>query len=174
MVTSAELPGSAPAHRTGVLTRLFCISLSKTNLERSGEDHGRQLPAGQRIRRRRQEGGLEATCHGNRGRRVSHVLTDSGAAVIVAIHEHVDKNFNDKHVTEMLAEHEGIFHSRETGRKDLRSTGSEPKRKRRTTRRQARRPRKSQAGIMMQGDGSPHPWFGPDHEPQTKTGRQTS
>jgi transposase len=149
-------------HRGHVLEQVAQRTLT---LKEAAKIMGISYRQAKRVRKRWQEGGLEALCHGNRGRRVSHALTDSDAAVIVALHEHVYKNFNDTHFAEMLAENEGIVLSREKVRQILRAAGREPKRKRRTKKRHARRPRKSQAGIMMQWDGSPHRWFGPGQQP---------
>jgi len=118
-----------------------------------------------RIHKRWQENGIEGLCHRNRGRQVSHALPDETTAIVVALHEEVYSDFNDTHFTEALAEREGIFVSREKVRQILRSVGRGPKRKRRTKKRHARRPRKTQAGIMMQWDGSPHRWFGPNEPP---------
>ena len=55
--------------------------------------------------------------------------------------------------------------SRETVRKIRRAAGIEPKRKRRSPKHRKRRERKAQEGLMVLWDGSPHPWFGPDHPP---------
>lgn len=141
------------------------VALRTLTLKEAAEIMGVSYRQAKRIRQRWRAGGLEALCHGNRGRPVSHALTEVDAAVIVALHEHVYDNFNDTHFTEMLAEHEGVVLSRETVRKILRAAGREPKRKRRTKKRHARRPRKSQVGIMMQWDGSPHHWFGRNQPP---------
>ena len=69
-------------------------------------------------------------------------------------------SFNDTHLTEMLAEREGIRVSRECVRRLLRAAGLPAKRTRKVRRHHRRRPRKAQAGMMMLWDGSPHAWFG--------------
>jgi len=118
-----------------------------------------------RIHKRWQENGLSGLSHGNRGRRVGHALSPEQAAIILALHDEVYKDFNDTHFTEALQEREGITISREKVRQILRAAGHGPKRKRRPRRGHRRRPRKTQAGVMMQWDGSPHHWFGPDNPP---------
>lgn len=67
----------------------------------------------------------------------------------------------------MPAEFEGVALSRETVLQILRTAGRGPKRKRRTKKRHARRPRKTRAGIMMQWAGSPHRWFVPNEPPRS-------
>jgi transposase len=118
-----------------------------------------------RIHRRWQQEGLAGLGHGNRGREVSHALSPELAAIILALHDEVYRDFNDTHFTEALGEREGIAVSREKVRQILRAAGHGPKRKRRPKKGHRRRPRKTQAGVMMQWDGSPHHWFGPDHPP---------
>jgi hypothetical protein len=65
----------------------------------------------------------------------------------------------------MLRSEEGINVSRESIRRILRAAGKPPKRKRRPPRHHARRPRKPVRGMMVQWDGSPHRWFGPEKPP---------
>ncbi len=118
-----------------------------------------------RIQKRWRAGGLEGLCHQNRGRSVSHALDPDTAAKILTLHEERYQNFNDTHFVEMLVEQEGVGVSREKVRQLLRAAGRRPKRKRRGKKHHARRPRKARAGIMMQWDGSPHRWFGPESHP---------
>ena len=118
-----------------------------------------------RIRKRWREYGLEGLCHRNRGQPVGHALAEEMTAIILALHEDVYSKCNDTHFTELLAEREGIVVSREKVRQILRSAGRGPKRKRRAKKHRSRRPRKTRSGIMMQWDGSPHHWFGPDNPP---------
>ena len=150
------------AHRGHVLEQVAHRTLT---LKEAADLMGISYRQAKRIRKRWQKGGLEALGHGNRGRPAHHALSDEMAAIILALHEEFYSNFNDTHFTEMLVEREGVTVSRETVRRLLRSAGRGPKRKRRTKKRHARRPRKSRTGIMMQWDGSPHLWFGPDNPP---------
>jgi transposase len=118
-----------------------------------------------RLQKRWLEKGLAGLCHQNRGRSVRHALSPDLTAKILDLHADKYKNFNDSHFVEMLLELEGIKVSREKVRQLLRSAGRKPKRKRRSKKHHARRPRKDKIGIMMQWDGSPHRWFGPDSHP---------
>ena len=150
------------AHRGHVLEQ---VALRTLTLKEAAKIMGISYRQAKRVHKRWQQEGLVGLCHRNRGRQVSHALPDESAAIIVALHEEVYANFNDTHFTEALAEREGIKISREKVRQILRAAGRGPKRKRRTKKRHGRRPRKTQAGIMMQWDGSPHHWFSPDQQP---------
>lgn len=150
------------AHRAHVLEQVAQAALTLKEAAKIMQISYRQA---KRVYKRWKEEGLQGLAHGNRGCQVSHALPPETAAVVVALHEEVYRNFNDTHFTESLAEREGIILSREKVRQILRAAGKPPKRKRRTKRRHGRRPRKKQTGIMMQWDGSPHHWFGPDADP---------
>jgi transposase len=150
------------AHRGHVLEQVAQRTLT---LKEAAKIMGLSYRQAKRVHKRWQQEGLAGLCHRNRGRQVSHALPAETAAIILALHDEVYANFNDTHFTEALAEREGITVSRETVRQILRSAGRGPKRKRRTKRRHARRPRKTQTGIMMQWDGSPHHWFGSSEPP---------
>jgi hypothetical protein len=66
---------------------------------------------------------------------------------------------NDSHLTDLLAEREGILVSRETVRAILRAEGLASPRRRRPPRHRGRRPRMAAEGLLLQLDGSPHPWL---------------
>jgi transposase len=150
------------AHRAHVLEQVAQSALTLKEAAKIMQISYRQA---KRVYKQWKRAGLQGLAHGNRGRQVSHALPPEAVAVVIALHEEVYRNFNDTHFTEALAEREGIFLSREKVRQILRAAGKPPKRKRRSKRRHGRRPRKKQTGIMMQWDGSPHHWFGPDADP---------
>ncbi len=150
------------AHRGHVLEQVAQHALS---LKEAAVIMGVSYRHAKRIQKRWRREGLEGLCHQNRGRSVSHALDPDTAARILVLHEEKYLNFNDTHFVEMLFEFEGIGVSREKVRQLLRGAGRRPKRKRRVKTHHARRPRKARAGIMMQWDGSPHCWFGPESEP---------
>ena len=118
-----------------------------------------------RVYRRFREHGVAGLAHRRRGRPASNAIDPDLRTRILHLHEQNYDNFNDTHFTEMLEEQDDILVSRETVRSILRSAGKPPKRKRRPRKHRSRRPRKPKAGIMMQWDGSPHHWFGPDQPP---------
>jgi transposase len=84
---------------------------------------------------------------------------------ILALFQSTYFDFNTYHFVEMLAEREHITISRETARSILRQAGISPKRCRRPPRFRRRRTPKSQLGMLVQWDGSPHHWFGPNQPP---------
>jgi len=118
-----------------------------------------------RVYRRFREQGVAGLAHRRRGRPASNAIDPDLRTRILHLHEQNYDNFNDTHFTEMLEEQDDILVSRETVRSILRSAGKSPKRKRRPRKHRSRRPRKPRTGIMMQWDGSPHHWFGPDQPP---------
>jgi hypothetical protein len=66
---------------------------------------------------------------------------------------------NDRHFTDLLAEREGIRLSRPTVHRLLRAAGIGSPRTRRPPRHRRRRERMPQAGLLVQLDGSHHPWL---------------
>ena len=150
------------AHRGHVLEQ---VALKALTLKEAADIMGVCYRQAKRVYSRWCAEGLAGLCHRNRGRQAAHALAPDLATEILALHEEKYKNFNDTHFTEMLAEQEYIKVSREAVRQLLRKAGRPPKRKRRTKKHHARRQPKAKAGIMMQWDGSPHRWFGPDSQP---------
>src|SRR4030095_9326038 len=67
--------------------------------------------------------------------------------------------FNDRHLTEKLAEQEKLEISREAVRQILRCAGIAAPRRRRANKHRSRRERRPAEGMMLQVDGSPHDWL---------------
>ena len=67
--------------------------------------------------------------------------------------------FNRQHLTEMLAEHHGIFLSRPTVHRILSVAGVASVRHRRPARHRQRRDRYPREGMLLQVDGSRHDWL---------------
>lgn len=103
--------------------------------------------------------------HGNRGRRSARRLPDALRRQIVALARGRYAGLNDHHLTEKLITVEGLAVSRATVQRVLRAAGLTSPRRRRPPRHRARRPRKPQAGLLLQLDGSPFAWFGPTQPP---------
>ena len=106
--------------------------------------------------------GPTALVHGNRGRRPVHTLDERLRERVAALAENVYTGCNDKHLSELLAEREGIALSRSSVRRILRAAGRRSPQRRRAPRHRSRRERMPQAGMLLQVDGSRHPWLGPD------------
>lgn len=116
--------------------------------------HFRRLQAAYR------KGGAAALAHGNRGRKPAiafaeevkkHVLELAGSA------QYAD--FNDTHLSEILAEREGVYVARPTLRRWRREAGQPSPRKRRAPKHRRARERAAREGQLLQIDCSPHDWF---------------
>jgi transposase len=79
--------------------------------------------------------------HGNRGRRPSNAVSAVITARVIELATTTYRGFNQQHLTEMLAEHEGIDLSRSSVRRILSSAGVPAVRRRRPPRHRSRRDR---------------------------------
>jgi hypothetical protein len=114
-----------------------------------------------RLRARLLEAGPAALVHGNTGRRPLHALDPTLAARVVAFARDGYTGLNDSHLSELLAEREGIRLSRPSVRRILRAAGIQSARPRRAPRFRSRRERRPAEGMLLQLDGSRHRWLGP-------------
>ena len=120
-----------------------------------------------RLRVRLRRDGPAALRHGNRGRRSGHRLPEPLRAQILTLARGRYAGLNDVHLTEKLTTVEGLVVSRATVQRVLRAVGHRSPRGRRPPRHRSRRPRRAQAGLLCQLDGSPFAWFGPGEPPCT-------
>ncbi len=141
------------------------VKVGKITLKEAGEKIGISYRQAKRIRRAIRERGIKALVHGNRGRPSNHRIKEALRERVLELSRELYWDFNDTHFTEKLREWEGIVLNRETVRKLRREAGMAPKRRRRGPKHHKRRERKAQEGWMVLWDGSPHPWFGPEHPP---------
>jgi transposase len=100
--------------------------------------------------------------HGNRGRASERRVDDDVARRVVALATGRYAGANDTHLSELLAEREGIGLSRSSVRRILRAEGIASPRRRRAPRHRSRRERMAAEGLLLQLDGSRHHWLGPD------------
>lgn len=107
--------------------------------------------------------GAAGVAHGNRDRQPQHTIGEEQRARVVYLAGTKYQHFNDSHLAEMLAEHEGIRISRSSVRRIRRASGQRSPRTRRLPQHRVRRRRRTTAGQLVQIDGSPHHWFGPHH-----------
>ncbi len=131
--------------------------------ELSGEDAAVLMGLGLRQVRRllaayRREGGA-ALAHGNRGRRPVHALSDEIRRQVVDLARGRYEGFNHHHLTELLAEQEGLVVSRSSVWRILTAAGLKSSRHRRPAKHRCRRERYSQEGMLLQIDGSQHDWL---------------
>jgi transposase len=116
----------------------------------------------QRLKAAYQARGPAGLVHGNRGRSTAWALPSAMAAQIAALAEGPYAGVNQQHLTELLAEREGIRVSRSSVRRVLLAAGISPSRSRRRRAPHRRRERMAQEGMLRQADGSRHHWLGAD------------
>jgi transposase len=106
------------------------------------------------------EKGAGALAHGNRGRKPAISFPEAlKARVLELAAQPLYAGCNDTHLTELLAQREGIVVSRATVRSWLRSAGRPSPRKRRPARYRKCRERAPREGLLLQIDACFHPWF---------------
>lgn len=113
----------------------------------------------QRLRRAYEADGAAALVHGNQGRVPAHALDPAIAARVIELAKTKYLGFNQHHLTEMLAEHEGLTVSRPTVHRILTGAGVPAPHRRRPARHRKRRDRYPREGMLLQVDGSRHDWL---------------
>jgi len=103
--------------------------------------------------------GAAGLAHGNRGKVSPRRLPDAVRKRILELSKSTYIDYNDCHFTEKLEEVHKIKISRSTVRRLRRSIGQGSPRKRRAPPHRKRRERYPQRGMLLQIDGSPHPWL---------------
>ena len=106
----------------------------------------------------RQEG-VAALAHGNRGRTPSNTVEPTVRQQVVAFAQSAYAGCNHQHLSELLAEREGIRLSRSTLRRILLGAGLPSPRTRRAPQHRRRRERLPQEGMLLQLDASLHDWL---------------
>lgn len=107
-----------------------------------------------------QESGVAFLAHKNRGRRPMHALPDSIRFQVVSLaNDPLYHGVNFSHFTDLLAERHSIFLSVSSVSRILRTAGMTSPRTHRKPKHHQSRPRKPQAGMLLQIDGSPHAWL---------------
>lgn len=119
-----------------------------------------------RLKKRVLLEGETGVIHKNRGRKPAHALDEGTRQTILSLHQSEKyKECNDVHFAELLAKYEGIQISPSTVRRIRREAHIPAKRKRRPPKAHRPRTRKPQAGMLVQMDGSFHPWLEDRHPP---------
>ena len=126
-------------------------------IEQAAEWLGVSVRQAWRLRARLLTEGPSALAHGNRGRAdPRRIDADTRARVVELATSDDYRGATDSHLTELLAEHEGITLSRPSVRRILRVAGVASPRKRRAPRHRSRRERMPREGMLVQVDGSRH------------------
>jgi transposase len=108
-----------------------------------------------RLLARYRKEGAAALAHGNRGRSPYNKLDDGVRARVADLAGSKYGGFNTQHLSEIMAEREGVRLSRSTVRRILLQSGMSSPRKRRAPRHRSHRERYPQQGMLLQMDGSP-------------------
>jgi len=103
--------------------------------------------------------GAAALAHGNRGRTPANAMPLAIRQQVVTIAKERYSGVNHTHLAELLAEREGLTLSRSTLRRLLIGAGLSSPRRGRSPRHRYRRQRMPQEGMLLQLDGSYHPWL---------------
>ena len=103
--------------------------------------------------------GAAALSHGHRGRKPPNAVPDERAAAVVNLTRAHYSGANHTHLTELLREREGIDLGRQTVRRILTRAGLPSPRRRRPPKHRVRRERILRTGMLVQVDGSHHPWL---------------
>ena len=120
--------------------------------------HTRRMLAAYRER------GAAAMAHGHRGRKAPNAPPEAISADAVHLAGTRYPGANHTHLAELLSEREGIDIGRTTLRRILVNAGLKSPRLRRLPKHRVRRQRMPREGLLIQVDGSHHPWLG-DHVP---------
>ena len=106
------------------------------------------------------EKGVAAVAHGHRGRRPPNATLEPVATAVVHLARTRYAGANHTHLSELLSEREGIDIGRTTLRRILVNAGLSSPRRRRPPKHRVRRQRMPREGMLIQMDGSHHPWLG--------------
>ena len=103
--------------------------------------------------------GAAALAHGNRGRKPHNALDESLRKWVSKLAGSTYVGCNNQHLTELLAEREGITLSRSSVRRILLELGIRSPRRRRAPKHRSRRERYPREGMLLQIDGSRDDWL---------------
>ena len=107
-----------------------------------------------------QEKGVAAVAHGLRGRKPANATPEPVATAVVHLAQTRYSGTNHTHLSELLSERDGIDIGRTTLRRILVNAGLSSPRRRRQPKHRVRRQRMPRQGMLIQMDGSHHPWLG--------------
>ena len=113
------------------------------------------------------EKGAAAIAHGHRGRKAPNATAEAVAYDVVHLARTRYSGANHTHLSELLNEREGIDIGRTTLRRILVNSGLKSPRRRRPPKHRVRRQRMPREGMLIQMDGSYHPWLGDQVPPFT-------
>lgn len=103
--------------------------------------------------------GATALSHGNRGRPSPHRIPEPVRNQVAELVQTMYPDYNDYHLTDVLAEQHRLHLSRSSVRRIRQQAGLPSPRKRRAPRHRSRRERRPRPGMLLQVDGSHHDWL---------------
>ena len=106
--------------------------------------------------------GASALAHGLRGQRPHNATAETTRDTMLRLARTRYAGTNHTHLSELLSEREGIDIARATLRRILVNAGLSSPRRRRPPKHRVRRQRMPREGMLIQLDGSYHPWLGDD------------
>ena len=129
-------------------------------MDQAAELMGVSTRHARRITTAYREEGAAALAHGHRGRKPVNATPEAVIADVVRLASTRYQGANHTHLSELLAEREGIDIGRTTLRRILLDAGLSSPRRRRPPKHRVRRQRMPRAGMLIQLDGSYHRWLG--------------
>ena len=148
--------------RVQVLNSLLAEQIA---LDQAAELMGVSTRHARRITTAYREEGAAALAHGHRGRRPVNATPEAVIADVVRLAGTRYQGANHTHLSELLAEREGIDIGRTTLRRILLDAGLSSPRRRRPPQHRVRRQRMPRKGMLIQVDGSHHRWLGNRRSP---------
>ena len=139
---------------------LNSLAAAHMTLDQAAELMGVTQRHARRILAAYRESGAAALAHGHRGRRPVNTTPEALVADVVHLARTRYAGVNHTHLAELLAEREGVHIGRTTLRRILLDAGLSSPRRRRPPKHRVRRQRMPRAGMLIQMDGSHHPWLG--------------
>ena len=144
----------------GRLQVLNSLAAEQMTLDQAAELMGVTSRHTRRILAAYRQHGAAALAHGHRGRRPVNATPEALVADVAHLARTRYAGVNHTHLAELLAEREGIHIGRTTLRRVLLEAGLSSPRRRRPPKHRVRRQRMPREGMLIQMDGSHHPWLG--------------
>ena len=113
------------------------------------------------------ERGTAAVAHGHRSRKPTNATPEPVATAVIFLARTRYAGTNHTHLSELLSERDGIDIGKTTPRRILVKAGLSSPRRRRQPKHRIRRQRMPWEGMLIQMDGSHHPWLGDRMSPFT-------
>jgi transposase len=142
-----------------MLMVLNLVGTARMTAEEAAGLLGLSLRHVRRLLRAYQNEGAQVLAHGNRGRKPANALGDGLKRQVVGLAQSTYAGCNTQHLSELLAEREGIDFSRSSVRRVLLEAGIRSPRKRRPPKHRSRRERYPEEGMLLQIDGSRDDWL---------------